>query len=211
MPVEIETHSALDSVLLDNVPLPLHATFFPLGFPLEIATNSREVLSAARQSWGVFQASYPEAPVSLFLAVTEDEDERLPPRPKFRTNLHLMSIVSDARNQVICDFNNRCASGWVTRPVAADAGVFRLRFLDASAMTMLVTAHLAPLHSALVTRHWIGIALCGDSFAGKSTLACRRSSHYKYRYASSVRNSVSSLPTIICSNSCAASGNLPAS
>jgi serine kinase of HPr protein (carbohydrate metabolism regulator) len=44
-------------------------------------------------------------------------------------------------------------------------------------MTLVVAAHLAPVHGALVTRQGIGIALCGDSVAGKSTLAyaCARS------------------------------------
>ena len=44
-------------------------------------------------------------------------------------------------------------------------------------MTMVVTAHLAPVHSALIMRNGVGVALCGESLAGKSTLsyACARS------------------------------------
>ena len=82
-----------------------------------------------------------------------------------------MSIVSDAQNQVICDFSSGCASGWITRRVAENPGFLRLRFLESSVMSMLVAAHLAPMHAALVARNGVGIALCGDSFAGKSTLA----------------------------------------
>lgn len=47
----------------------------------------------------------------------------------------------------------------------------RLRYLESSAMMLLVHAHLAPLHGALITRNGVGVALCGESFAGKSTLA----------------------------------------
>ncbi len=177
MPVEMESPLALDDVFLQSLPLPERATFFPLGFPLELATNSEAVMAAARRSWGIFPAAYSEAPVSFFLTVTEHEDERLPPRPRFRSYLHLMSIVADARNQVICDFDRGCAFGWVTRRVAEHAGYLRLHFLEGAAMTMLAASHLAPIHGALVTRRGVGVILCGESFSGKSTLsyACARS------------------------------------
>jgi hypothetical protein len=177
MPVEIEIPSASDDVILYDVPLPMRATLFPLGFPLELATNSATVVAAARQSWSSLEVAHPETPVSLSLAVTERDDERLPPRPKFRMHQHLMSIVSDAQNQVICDFSRQCASGWITQRVADSEDFLRLRFLESSVMSLLVTAHLAPMHGALVTRRGVGVALCGESFAGKSTLAyaCARS------------------------------------
>jgi hypothetical protein len=177
MPVELETNPALDDPYLDDQPLPLRATFFPLGFPLDLATNSDLVIQAAKQSWGSFPLAYPETPLSVSFTVTECEDRQLPPRPRFRWHQHLMSIVSDAQNQVICDFSQGCATGWITPLVAENADFLRLRFLESSVMSVLVAAHLAPMHGALVTRRGVGVALCGDSFAGKSTLAyaCARS------------------------------------
>lgn len=177
MQVEIEPLPALDDTFLHDLPNPKRATFFPLGFPLELFTNSDAVIAAARRSWGLFAAGYAETPLSLCFTVTEHEAMRLPSPPKFRSHLHLMSIVGDARNHVICDFSRGCAFGWVTRRVAEQAEFLRLHFLEPAAMTMLVAAHLAPIHGALVTRQGVGVALCGDSFAGKSTLAyaCARS------------------------------------
>jgi hypothetical protein len=177
MPVELETLSALDDVFLPEASLPLRATFFPLGFPLDLATNSDAVIRAARQSWSSFPAVYAEAPVTLSLAVTDHEDAPIPPRPTFRSQLHLMSIVSDAHNQVICDFTRGCAAGWITTRVAETTEFLRFHFLESSVSTLLVAAHLAPMHCALVTRRGIGVALCGESSAGKSTLAyaCARS------------------------------------
>jgi hypothetical protein len=171
MPVENETQPALDDILLYDVPLPMRATFFPLGFPLELATNSEVVIDAARKSWGDFQVAYPETPVSLSLAVTAGGDKQMPQRPRFRSHQHLMSIVSDAHNQVICDFSRGCASGWVTERVAENSGFLRLRYLESSVLMMVAQAYLAPFHSALVARRGMGVALCGESFAGKSTLA----------------------------------------
>ena len=175
MPVEIEI--AIVPVLITDVPLLRRATFYPLGFPVEIATNSEAVLEAAGESWGNFREEYAAAPMTVSITVTEEEDDEMPPRPKFRAHGHLMSVVGDPRNQVICDFKQGCAVGWVTRQVAAEAPFLRLHFLEPAAMLLLVTIHMAPLHGALVTRNGVGLALCGESFAGKSTLAyaCARS------------------------------------
>jgi hypothetical protein len=177
MQVEIETPPALGDTLLHDIPTPKRAMFSPLGFPLEIATNSDAVMTAAHHMWGNAPAEHEEAPISLSLMVTGHEGERPLARPKFRSHLHLMSIVVDARNHVICDFSRGCAFGWVTRPVAEQAEFLRLRFLEPPVMSMLVAAHLAPIHGALVARNGVGVALCGDSLAGKSTLAyaCARS------------------------------------
>jgi hypothetical protein len=170
MPAEIEL-APVDDVFLEEVELPLRTTFYPLGFPFELATNAEEVLSAVNTAWGMFEAAYQKNPLSLELTVTESDDDRLPPYPKFRTHRHMISIVADARNHVICDFEKGCAVGWVTRLVAEHPSFLRLHLLEPSVMTMLVAAHLAPIHGALVTRGGIGVALCGESCAGKSTLA----------------------------------------
>ena len=175
MPVEIEL--AIEPVLITDVPLPRRATFYPLGFPVEISTNSEAVLAAARESWGNFREEYSAAPIKVSITVTDDADDELPPRPRFRAHGHLMSVVGDPRNQMICDFNTGTAVGWVTRQMAAKTPALRLHYLEPAAMLLLVTIYMAPLHSALVTKNGVGLALCGESFAGKSTLAyaCARS------------------------------------
>jgi hypothetical protein len=177
MLVEMETQPALDDILLNDIPTPKRTMVFPLGFPVEIVTNSDAVIAAARQSWGNFRAEHAEAPLSLCLTVTEHDGRRPPAQPKFRCHQHLMSIVLDARNHITCDFSKGCAFGWVTRSVAEQPEFLRLRFMESSVMSLLVAAHLAAIHGALVTRQGIGVALCGDSYAGKSSLAyaCARS------------------------------------
>jgi hypothetical protein len=177
MPVELETPAALDDIFLNEGPLSKRATLFPLGFPLELATNSDAVMAAAEQSWGMFPAANSGIALSLSITVTEPDDDRTPPRAKFRTHRHLMSVVADARNQVICDLSAGCAFGWVTKRMAEDTERLRLQFLEAPVMSMLVAGHLAAIHGALVTREGVGVLLCGESLAGKSTLAyaCARS------------------------------------
>jgi hypothetical protein len=82
-----------------------------------------------------------------------------------------MSIYGDAENFALCDFKQRYAFGWVTRAVAADHPLLRYRFLTSPGLSMINQAALAPLHGALIEREGCGVMLCGETFAGKSTLA----------------------------------------
>jgi hypothetical protein len=82
-----------------------------------------------------------------------------------------LSIISDAENFLCCDFSRSAAFGWVTEATAADSAFFRYHFFEAAVLSMLEQLHAAPVHGALVSRGGRGVLLCGESSAGKSTLA----------------------------------------
>jgi hypothetical protein len=167
--------SATEKIILDPVlstfELPLRRTFYPLGFPLELETNSADVIAAASEGWGGFQQAFFEPPVRLCLGVTEGNGDGPLPESVIRSREHLMSIVADSGNFVICDFNSGFAFGWVTRNTAADHPLLRYRFLLAGGASLVEQRAFAALHGALVVRNGCGVMLTGDSFAGKSTLA----------------------------------------
>jgi hypothetical protein len=100
--------------VLSAFELPLRQTFYPYGFPLELETNSAEVIAAAAEGWGAFHQMFDQAPVRFCLGVTEGSGDALPPESVVRSREHMMSIVSDPENFVICDFNRGFAFGWVT-------------------------------------------------------------------------------------------------
>jgi hypothetical protein len=158
--------SLLTDPLLDK-----KARFYPLGLPLELNTNSEAILSAASESWSSFAERRAALPMQIHLGVAESVAHGLPAAPQFRSSGHLMSIVSDANNLVVCDFRRGYAFGCVSDYVANDPSFLRFHFLDAAALTLALQLYLAPLHGALIVRDDCGIALCGDSSAGKSTLA----------------------------------------
>lgn len=158
---------------LSNVVLSHRSTFFPLGFPLEVMTNSPEVLAASAKSWDVFRHRFDVAPLQLKLAVTSNPSENsiLPAAPVCRAQDHLLTHIADQYNFVSCDLNTGLAFGWITKHTAQSNLYLRYHFLEASALSMLAASSVCALHAACVSIDGYGILLCGDSGAGKSSLA----------------------------------------
>jgi hypothetical protein len=149
--------------------LPLRRRYFPFGFPLDLETNSPDVIAAANEGWGQFSAAFEETPMHVALGVTTSDT--LPELDSsFRCREHLMSMICDSENSMVFDFHRGFAFGWVTRAVAADHPFLRYRFLLPS-LELIAQRALAGLHGALMERNGCGVLLCGDSMAGKSTLA----------------------------------------
>jgi hypothetical protein len=157
--------------VLSAFELPLRRTFFPLGYPLVMETNSHDVLQAAEEAWGASERMFYRDPVRVCLGVSEGRSESPAAPPVIRAREHLMSIVSDAENLMQCDFERGFAFGWVTQSTAADHPWLRYHFLSAGGSGLAQQRAFAPLHGALVMRQGSGIMFCGDSCAGKSTLA----------------------------------------
>src|SRR5438309_177830 len=88
--------------LLCRAELPYRRTFYPLGFPIELVTNSVPVLAAAEESWRPHRPQYECAPLQLQLAVADSPSGVTPNIPKCRGFRNLISMVSDAHNYVVC-------------------------------------------------------------------------------------------------------------
>ena len=171
MPEQIGPQLAYDDPLLSRHEFVHRQTFYPLGFPLTIETNSEEVLQAASESWCFFGQQFETKPMILSIGVSDGGGNSLPPAPVFRSRGHLLSIVADSSNFFHSDLTRGYQFGWITEAVANDSAFFRYYFLEVAAMTMIQQRHLAPIHGACVARNGRGVVLCGPSSAGKSTLA----------------------------------------
>jgi hypothetical protein len=157
--------------LLYDFEMPLQAVFYPLGFPLEISTNSREVLKAAKESWGLFRHLFHETSVKLRVGVLDDGSTECPPPPSFRGSRNVIAMVADASNFGICDLDRAVGFCWLSRAALANRAYARYHFLDALGLMLVESRHCTPVHAACVTRDGRSVLLCGESEAGKSSLS----------------------------------------
>ena len=151
---------------------PHRGLFHPLGFNVEIETNSLEILRAAQESWSA-QApiSHSSPTLHVRLGVTPSRTDSCPPATSIRAFGHLLSIIADQENFAVCDLHHGTGFGWVTEASLSPRSYLRYNFLEAIVLCLLSSTHVTPLHGACVSRNGRGLLLCGDSGAGKSTLA----------------------------------------
>jgi hypothetical protein len=161
--------------LMAGLLLPERARFYPLGFPLNLVTNSRRVIEAAARSWECFPKAFGGPAMRLRIAVTKASPP-LPAEPVFRSWEHQLAIVSDRDNFGCCDMSRGSGFGWFTATVAGQQDFLRYHFLEAMAYTILQYRSITSVHAACVSLHGKGVLLFGKAGAGKSCLsfACAR-------------------------------------
>jgi hypothetical protein len=155
--------------------------FYPLGFAMDLRTNSPAILAMARDLWMDFEPCFDNAPIQVDVHVVEDEaggsvPRHCPPAPVVRMMMPIIYSGADAEN---CSIGN-LEEGW-TRIVLA-RGTERYRnylqyfFLGCAPLFHIAGSYATPIHGACVAFRGRGILLCGDSGAGKSSLsyACAR-------------------------------------
>jgi hypothetical protein len=157
--------------LLFDFDLPLVRTYYPLGFPLEIATNSACVLQAAEESWGKFHKTFQTPPVRMRLGVSPGSSKECPPTPVCRGQHHLITQVADADNYVVSDARQGFAFGWLTEAAVRKHSYLRYHFLEGTGLMLLECLYMTPVHAACVSLDGQGVLLCGDGGAGKSSLS----------------------------------------
>ena len=156
--------------LLHDFALPLRAIYHPLGFSVEIATNCREVLLAAQESWGRFEQSFDGPLLRICIGVLDDGSGSRAGLPVVRARRGLMARVADANNFSMSDVDRGFAFAWLTQATVADNDYLRWHFIEGIAWDLL-DLHLTAVHAACVRKDDCGILLCGDSGAGKTSLA----------------------------------------
>ena len=164
----------LSDPLQREIDLPFQRSYYPHGFRLDLSSNSREVLDAAHEHWGMYKPEYNDPPLTVRVLVQPGSE--LSPQPVHRMQGHMYSAVASRENYALVDLDDLFACAWVTERTVADHAWFRWFYLDAMAGTTLAQRHAVPMHAACVERNGIGVLLWGPSGMGKSTLsyACAR-------------------------------------
>jgi len=162
--------------VLANINFSHRDVFFPLGFPVSIATNVPEVLSIARQKWGSSSQQFDTEPIRIQVGITGTDSVHCPPTPTCRMRDHLITNIADGENFVVCDLSNRSSVIWATEAALRHTVYFNYFFLESAVMANIAANYTTPIHAGCVALSGQGVLLCGDSGAGKSTLsyACAR-------------------------------------
>jgi hypothetical protein len=159
-----------------GVELPLQERFCPLGYPVDLATNSVDVFETARESWAGYPQFFAERPLQVRIDVDPDG----PPEPasglQIRGHGHLVAMISDPWTAAVCDTGAGVVLCRTTPATARDRAWFRYFYLETIINMMLWRTHLTRIHAGCVALEGAGVLLCGDSGAGKSclTYACAR-------------------------------------
>ncbi len=155
--------------------LPLKKTFYPLGFPVEVRTNSSEVLELEQEAWGAFDQHHDTPPIISEVHVVEDGSTECPPKPTHRIMLPFIVAVADSNNYTVVDFERNRAYTSISRTTLRYPLYAKHVFLG-NPGCCIATRYSTPIHGGCVSLDGRGVLLCGDSGAGKSTLsyACAR-------------------------------------
>ena len=152
-----------------NIELARTRTYYPVGFRLDLATNSDEVLAALAEAWEPGREEFASEPMTFHVLV--QPEGALSPQPTHRMRGHLFSVVADADNFAHLDLKSQTGFFHVSEQTAADHTWLRWYFVESMAYLMLAQRYLVPLHAACIARHGVGLLLSGRPGAGKSTLS----------------------------------------
>jgi len=140
----------------------------PLGYPVEIESNSEAVRECALESWGTWERFFPGPALVVEVETQRGEHAAL---PVFASGPGRFSFRAGAENGCHFVSSARRVRMRVSHATIENRTWFRYHLLEASVLTALDSLHFTPLHAACVARDDRGILLCGDSGAGKSSLA----------------------------------------
>ena len=168
-----ETHrlNKPQDALLSDMELPLRQTFYPLGFAVEILTNDLDVLVAANESFGHRRLCRGRTALQVRIGISEGDNSQCPPEPTRREYNHLYSLVANGDNQALLDLRTCTCFVWLTHAALTNRSYFRYNFLEKVVYLLLGASVVTDIHAACVSKNGRGILLCGDSGAGKTTLA----------------------------------------
>jgi len=156
--------------------LSLRRMFYPLGFPIELRTNSAKILLYAAELWSRFEKRFDIQPIQVDVHVVDGVGTSCPPSPGCRLISPLLISVADQDNYSLVDIELSTTQITISRATERHAAYFKYFFLHPAPMSHIATRYATPVHAGCVSLNGRGLLLCGDSGAGKSSLsyACAR-------------------------------------
>ncbi|HVP45014.1 MAG TPA: hypothetical protein VMT32_00475 [Bryobacteraceae bacterium] len=154
-----------------GIDLPYKTVLYPLGFRLDLITNSQEVTRAAEDDWAGFPLLFHDRTLEQRVVVSNDDQAPCPTSLIWRAQGHLVALESDRHNFAVCDIEKGFSFCWIVPATARNHGFLGAFFLRILVQLPLWQTHLTWIHAACVARNGRALLLCGASGAGKTCLA----------------------------------------
>jgi hypothetical protein len=142
---------------------------YPLGHPVELVSNSKAAVDAAEESWGDWPQLFDQAPLRFRVDVGPGPEAVT--APEYRPAGGGFYFKCDPANGAAFHAQSACGQIHAAQGTVEQRAWFRYHLLEAAVLTALDTVFFTPVHAACVARRGRGLLLCGDSGAGKTTLA----------------------------------------
>ena len=117
------------------------------------------------------RSSREDTELKIRIGVSGGGSSACPPEPTRREFNHLYSLVANVENQALLDLETGTNFTWLTQAAVDNRLYFRSNFLEKTVYLLLGAAVVTDIHAACVSKNGKGILLCGDTGAGKTTLA----------------------------------------
>jgi hypothetical protein len=154
-----------------RVELPFRTVFHPMGYPVEVKSNSAEALAVATDLWSRYPVLSDAEPVRIrVISKTVRSASPLAPCPP-RVDGHLFSIVHGPHDFAAADLSAGLAFASLSPETIADHAYFCYHFLEPVVYLMQGARHFVFVHASCISRSGRAILLCGESGAGKTCLA----------------------------------------
>jgi hypothetical protein len=141
---------------------------------VEFESNESDAIEAVLESWGAWPLLF-DVPALHFRVDSLDRPPAVG-EPVFRDCDGVIQLRCNAANHGEFSLQTRRGWLWVSRATLGQRDWFRYHLLEALVLTALDAIFFTPVHAACIsppptTRPSSGVLLCGDSGAGKTTLA----------------------------------------
>src|SRR5579863_6672852 len=141
----------------------------PLGYPVDIVSSHEGVLAAALKHWEAWPALFDAAPMRFDIEIHRSPGPRS--LPIFEAPPGWLTFTANEDNFAAFELESQTGYMSVGYNALRDEIAFRHHWLEALVLTALDSVFFTPLHAACVAQNGAGTLLCGDSGAGKSSLA----------------------------------------
>lgn len=173
--------NAPNDPLLRGLDTPLRATYYPLGFPMEVQTNDPWVLAHLDGVFGIFPEAPPQDPPMRIRIACDPVGTEGPPWPRVVTRAYrdFFGVVGGGENYMMCDVARREGLAFFSPALLEDRDRVCTDFIEPFAYMVIQRHWATPVHASCVVRDGVGICMAGGSMSGKSTLAyfCAKSGY----------------------------------